>query len=108
MTVTGKDLLFDSDFGQGPVHSKGSVVFQSNINQINYGKTFVNMPMIMFSCVETTGPNDYIGLYINDFVLSASPTNASAWVRVNASNFQYSGPLKQGMVMKYIIWDLDL
>lgn len=108
LTAADTDLIFSSDFNQGSLFSRGSVTFSSSsIQSVNYGKTFVNMPMILFNVVRTVSPV-YNELYINDFVLSASPTNAAAWCRVGSTNFQYYGPLASGMTMKYIIWDLDL
>ncbi|UVK46812.1 hypothetical protein BPNPMPFG_002522 [Mesorhizobium sp. AR07] len=108
MTAADADLIFSSDFSQGSLFSRGSLTFSSNtVKTVNYGKTFVNMPMIMFNVNRGT-PMVYNEIYINDFILSASPTAASAWLRVGSSSFSYHGPLVDGMAAKYIIWDLDL
>lgn len=102
-------LLFSSDASQASVHMKGTVSFSSSsIQSVSYGKTFVNMPMIMFLLDQSTPPIIYYSIYINDFVLSSSPVDASAWVRVGSSNFSYYGPRAGGTVFRYIIWDLDL
>ena len=107
LTAGDADLLFSSDASQTPVHMKGTVTFSSSsIQSVNYGKTFANMPMIMF--LVPLGDGYTQSIYINDFIIAASPSNAAAWVRVGSTNFSYYGPSAGGTVFRYIIWDLDL
>lgn len=106
LTAGDADLLFSSDASQTPVHMKGTVTFSSSsIQSVNYGKTFSNMPMIMFLVPVGTYNQ---AVYINDFIIASSPSNAAAWVRVGSSDFSYYGPSAGGTVFRYIIWDLDL
>lgn len=106
LTTTDANLLFNSDFAQAPLHSKGTITFSSStIRTLSYGKTFTNMPMVMFL---VAGSTTFSNLFINDWVLSASLSNASAYVRVRNSSFTYYAPQRDGLTARYIIWDLDL
>lgn len=105
LTAGDADLLFSSDFSQTPVHMKGIVTFSSSsIRTLNFGRTFLNMPMVTF----LVSYSSFYGLYINDWVESGSLSSANAYVRVRNSSFTYYAPNRDGLVMRYIVWDLNL
>lgn len=114
LSASDGQLVFNSNWSQLAIYMRGTLTVPDNGNvTINYGRTFVNMPLVCLLRTDITTPGLPGMVCVNDQACwFKEDSETGFWdptVQCNASNFVVTREGTAGtMTFSYVVWDFDL
>lgn len=114
LTTGDANLIFNSNWSQLSLLARGTVVTSGNSGSILYGKTYVNVPLLIFhlNYVDPSLGQRSVQYYNNFAIYTLGQIDFSERLfTVIAANdrFNWQRALAWGtQTVRYSVWDLDL